>query len=129
MVHIYWLVGGFGALYLTFIIFAPGKKRKAHTDSHGSACWATDREIARAGMLRGYGIILGRRGQSLLRVGGNTSVLLVGSLRCGRTVLASCTLKSWYDDAFIVTCKDTIIRETLPYRPGRTYIFAPAHTD
>ncbi len=70
--------------------------------TYGSARWATDKEVARAGLLGDEGICLGQLGGSYLRHDGPEHVMLFAPTRTGKGVgLVIPTLLSWTGSAVI----------------------------
>ena len=66
------------------------------TITHGSARWATEKEIRRAGLLGREGIVLGVLGRDYVRHVGEQHVALVGSTRSGKGVgVIIPTLLTW----------------------------------
>lgn len=95
------VLGGLGAAAVLGATSA-GVRRWRHGDptTHGSARWATRREVARAGLYAPYGVVLGRLGGRLLVDASETHVLLMGPTRAGKgvgTIIP--TLLSWADAA------------------------------
>lgn len=70
--------------------------------TYGSARWATEREIARAGLYDDAGVVLGRRGRHYLRHDGPEHVLAFAPTRSGKGIgLVIPTLLSWTGSAVI----------------------------
>jgi type IV secretion system protein VirD4 len=70
--------------------------------TYGSARWATRTEIARAGLLDGRGVMLGRLGRDYLRHGGPEHVMAFAPTRSGKGVgLVVPTLLSWTESAVV----------------------------
>ncbi|UIJ47337.1 conjugal transfer protein TraG [Sphingomonas cannabina] len=70
--------------------------------TYGSARWATDREVERAGLLHDAGIMLGRFGPRYLRHDGPEHVMAFAPTRSGKGVgLVVPTLLSWTGSAVI----------------------------
>ena len=70
--------------------------RQAATTTHGSARWATPREVRQVGLYGRQGVILGRLGGRLLGDASDTHVLLVAPTRSGKGVgIIIPTLLSW----------------------------------
>ena len=79
----------------------------AATTTHGSARWATPREVRRAGLYGRQGVVLGRHGGRLLCDNSETHVLLVAPTRSGKGVgVIIPTLLSWPASALILDPKD-----------------------
>jgi len=77
-----WLASGAGVLVVLGcgLVFLLPRRRPLH----GDARFATRGEIARAGLLKDNGIILGRRGQRYLMLGGQQGVALAAPPRAGK---------------------------------------------
>jgi type IV secretion system protein VirD4 len=86
--HFWWLIGGGVAFALGLWILGAvlHRQKGSHSQGWGSARWATYREMQRAGLFAGEGIILGRFGREILRASGETHVLLIGPTRAGKGV-------------------------------------------
>ena len=81
--------------------------RRAATTTHGSARWATPREVGQAGLYGRQGVVLGRLGGRLLGDASETHVLLVAPTRSGKGVgVIIPTLLSWPASAIILDPKD-----------------------
>lgn len=81
--------------------------RRAATTTHGSARWATPREVGQAGLYGRQGVVLGRLGGRLLGDASETHVLLVAPTRSGKGVgMIIPTLLSWPASAIILDPKD-----------------------
>jgi type IV secretion system protein VirD4 len=70
--------------------------------TYGSARWATDRDLRRAGLARPAGVFLGRVGRHYLRHDGPEHVMSFAPTRSGKGVgLVIPTLLTWLDSAVI----------------------------
>ena len=81
--------------------------RRAATTTHGSARWATAREVRQAGLLAPHGVVLGRHGGRLLADDSETHTLLVAPTRSGKgvgTIIP--TLLTWRPSALVLDPKD-----------------------
>jgi type IV secretion system protein VirD4 len=77
-------------------------RQARHVTTYGSARWATQKEIARAGLLRDAGVMLGRLGGSYLRHDGPEHVMAFAPTRSGKGVgLVVPTLLSWTGSAVV----------------------------
>src|SRR2546426_2914514 len=59
---------------------------RGESTTHGSARWATPREVKRAGLMTRHGVVIGRMQGRLLCDDGDTHVLLTGPTRGGKGV-------------------------------------------
>ena len=72
--------------------------------TYGSARWASNREIADAGLLKSAGVLLGRYGQQYLRHDGPEHVMAFAPTRSGKGVgLVVPTLLTWPGSAVITS--------------------------
>src|SRR5690606_33893501 len=77
-------------------------RQARHVTTYGSARWATQKEIERAGLLRDAGVLLGRLGARYLRHDGPEHVMAFAPTRSGKGVgLVVPTLLSWTGSAVI----------------------------
>ena len=77
-------------------------RQSRHVTTYGSARWATDGEITRAGLTREAGVFLGRHGSRYLRHDGPEHVMAFAPTRSGKGVgLVVPTLLSWPGSAVI----------------------------
>ena len=83
------------------------RSRQSAGTTHGSARWATPREVRRAGLYGRQGVILGRLRGRLLCDASETHILLVAPTRSGKGVgVIIPTLLSWPGSALILDPKD-----------------------
>lgn len=81
--------------------------RQAATTTHGSARWATAREIRESGLFSQHGVVLGRHSGRLLMDESETHVLLVAPTRSGKGVgVIIPTLLTWGPSALVLDPKD-----------------------
>ena len=81
--------------------------RQAAPTTHGSARWATAREVRQAGLYGKSGVVLGRHAGRVLCDGSETHVLLVAPTRSGKGVgVIIPTLLSWPASAIVLDPKD-----------------------
>jgi type IV secretion system protein VirD4 len=109
------------------------RRRRGETTTHGSARWATPREVKRAGLAGRHGVVIGRLGNHLLLDDGETHVLLVGPTRSGKgTGVIIPTLLTWRESALILDPKDGENAEvTAPWRTRydrEVALFTPCRT-
>ena len=108
--------------------------RQPATTTHGSARWATHREVRQAGLYGRQGVVLGRLGSRLLSDDSETHVLLVAPSRSGKgTGVIIPTLLSWPASAIILDPKDGENYDvTAPWRAhaagNRVAYFTPCRT-
>ncbi len=77
-------------------------RQASHVTTYGSARWASDREISRAGLTGDRGVFLGRHGARYLRHDGPEHVIAFAPTRSGKGVgLVLPTLLSWTGSAVI----------------------------
>lgn len=102
-----------------------GCRRTRHAGTtRGSARWATLRDVRKAGLTRGPGMVLGRFHGEILRLGGERHVLVIGPARSGKTTTVVIpTLRTWQGSSFVLDLKGSLVAATqhLPYQ----YVFAP----
>lgn len=92
--------GGFLALVLGASLL--GNRGRPAQTTHGSARWATPREIRAAGLTAPHGVVLGRLGRQILRDDSETHDLVLGPSRSGKGVgPMQCTLFTWRHSALI----------------------------
>lgn len=81
--------------------------RRGDPTTHGSARWATPREIRKAGLRNGPGVVVGQLGGRLLTDSGENHLLLVAPTRSGKGVAVIIpSLLSWRESAIILDPKD-----------------------
>lgn len=98
-----WGVGGALALAGVAKLFG---RRSSQQTTHGSARWATQREIHKAGLYSGKGVILGRVG-TLLQHDGPEHILLIGPTRSGKGISTIIpTLLTWPESVLVLDPKD-----------------------
>jgi type IV secretion system protein VirD4 len=101
-----WWLGGLMAAALTVkLIVSRGGKGESTT--HGSARWATSKEIQKAGLWRSHGVILGHLDGKYLRHDGPEHVLLEGATRRGKGVgVIVPTAVTWQESLMVLDPKD-----------------------
>ena len=85
--HLFYAMGALCLLALVAEVV--GRRRRAETTTHGSARWATVREVKRAGLTARHGVVVGRLDGRLLRddgfgTGPRPRALSLGAERRGR---------------------------------------------
>ncbi|WP_157219141.1 conjugal transfer protein TraG [Flavisphingomonas formosensis] len=92
-------------------------RQSRHVTTYGSARWAGPREIARAGLFRDAGVLLGRLQDRYLRHDGPEHVMAFAPTRSGKGVgLVVPTLLSWTGSAVIHDIKGENWRLTAGWR-------------
>jgi type IV secretion system protein VirD4 len=106
--HRWYLFWAMAALFLLALVAGlVGRQRRAEATTHGSARWATPREVRHAGLYGRHGVVVGRLGGRLLLDDGETHVLLTGPTRSGKgTGVIIPTLLTWHESALILDPKD-----------------------
>jgi type IV secretion system protein VirD4 len=95
--------------------------------SHGSARWATLRDIRKAGLCAAHGVLLGKMGRHRIRSDAG-HVLVCGSTGTGKDLTIHFpTTRTWPDSMLIVDVKDggENYIQCRSARPGLVYRFAP----
>jgi type IV secretion system protein VirD4 len=105
----YWYIygAGCGVMVVLLLINAISGRRRRGSITHGSARWATPRELRRAGLLGGEGVMLGRYRHQYLRDVSEAHLLLIAPTRSGKGVgVVIPTLLTWRESALILDPKD-----------------------
>ncbi|MDQ3829553.1 MAG: type IV secretory system conjugative DNA transfer family protein [Candidatus Tectomicrobia bacterium] len=106
----YWYVYGAGCalmLLLVTIRLVGGRRRVSRSVSHGSARWATAKEVQQVGLLTTEGVMLGRYKAHYLRENSDTHMLLIAPTRAGKGVgPVICTLLTWMESILVTDPKD-----------------------
>jgi type IV secretion system protein VirD4 len=98
--------------------------------TYGSARWAELREIRRASLLHGEGVLLGRWRGAFLKHGGSEHVLCFAPTRSGKGVgLVVPTLLTWPDSAIVHDIKGENWSLAADWRAkfGRVLMFDPTN--
>lgn len=101
-----------------------------NSETYGSARWATRSEIARAGLLSGSGVVIGRYAGAYLRHDGPEHVLCFAPTRSGKGVgLVVPTLLTWPHSAIVHDIKGENWELTAGFRSrfGRVLLFDPTN--
>ncbi len=122
--------GGFLSIIvaITMSVWRARERRRAET--YGSARWANEREIRKAGMLGPDGVILGRLARDYLRHNGAEHVLCFAPTRSGKGVgLVVPTLLSWPGSCIVHDIKGENWQLTAGFRArhGRVLLFDPTN--
>jgi type IV secretion system protein VirD4 len=106
----YWLIYGAGCglmIILMLIRVLTNRRRVSRSTSHGSARWATAREIRQAGLVTEDGVMLGRYERRYLRDAGESHILLIAPTRSGKGVgICIPTLLTWQESVLVTDPKD-----------------------
>jgi type IV secretion system protein VirD4 len=106
----YWIIygAGCGLMIVLMLIRVLTNRRRVHgSTTHGSARWATPREVRRAGLLGNEGVMLGRYGTHYLRDASEAHTLLIAPTRGGKGVgPILCTLLTWPESVIVTDPKD-----------------------
>ena len=111
--------------YLGLMMIVLGcRRRPVSVRSRGSARWATFPDVRKTGLTRGPGIVLGRFQGSILRLGGERHVLVVGPARSGKTTTVVIpTLRTWQESSVVLDLKGSLVAATTHL--SQRYVFAP----
>ena len=107
--HYWYIYGGGCALMLLLVLIRvfTNRRRRVRSTSHGSARWATEKEIEQAGLFTHEGVMLGQYGKHYLRDNTDTHILLIAPTRSGKGVgPVICSLLTWMESALILDPKD-----------------------
>ncbi|MDP1875182.1 type IV secretory system conjugative DNA transfer family protein [Phenylobacterium sp.] len=111
-----WFGIGLLAAFAVFSLFTFAMLRKS-TPLHGAARWASEAEVAAAGLRHPTGIILGRRAGRLLVFGGEEHVLLAAPTRSGKGVgVVIPNLLNWPDSTVVLDVKRENWRASAGFR-------------
>lgn len=101
-----WLgIGLLSSLAATMMIVI-GAVRNLRPPLHGAARWASEAELAHAGLRAQQGIVLGRKGGRLLVFGGSEHVMLHAPTRSGKGVgVVIPNLLTWPDSVVVLDVK------------------------
>jgi type IV secretion system protein VirD4 len=125
--------GGGGAAVLFAVAMSVRRAREAkRVTTHGSARWATEKEVRAAGLLGPDGSVLGQLGGAYLRHNGPEHVLCFAPTRSGKGVgLVVPTLLTWGGSAIVHDIKGENWQLTAGWRArfGRVIRFDPTRAD
>ena len=94
--HPWWILGGVGGILAPILIHEALNRQKATAETHGSARWATAKEIQQTGLTQPRGVMLGKVNGQYLRHDGPEHMLLVGPTRSGKGISTIIpTLLTW----------------------------------
>jgi type IV secretion system protein VirD4 len=106
----YWVIYGAGCAFMLLLVLirlVGGRRRVSRSVSHGSARWATAKEVKKAGLLTTEGVMLGRYKAHYLRENSDAHILLVAPTRQGKGVgPIICSLLTWMESVVVTDPKD-----------------------
>ena len=122
--------GGFLSIVIAIAMSVWRARERRRAETYGSARWAGAREIRKAGMLGGDGVILGRFAGRYLRHDGAEHVLCFAPTRSGKGVgLVIPTLLTWPGSCIVHDIKGENWQLTAGFRArhGRVLLFDPTN--
>jgi len=122
--------GGFLSFMVAIAMSVWRARERRKAETYGSARWANEREIRKAGMLGDAGVVLGRFADTYLRHDGPEHVLCFAPTRSGKGVgLVVPTLLTWPGSAIIHDIKGENWQLTAGFRArhGRVLLFDPTN--
>lgn len=122
--------GGFLSIIVAIAMSVWRARERRRAETYGSARWASEREIRKAGMLGPDGVILGRFSKQYLRHDGAEHVLCFAPTRSGKGVgLVVPTLLSWPGSCIVHDIKGENWQLTAGFRArhGRVLLFDPTN--
>ncbi|MGE4411032.1 MAG: conjugal transfer protein TraG [Sphingobium sp.] len=122
--------GGFLAIAAAILMSIIRAREARNVATYGSARWAEDREIRRAGLLDPDGVVLGRHDRDYLRHDGPEHVLCFAPTRSGKGVgLVVPTLLTWPGSCIVHDIKGENWTLTAGFRAkhGRVLLFDPTN--
>jgi type IV secretion system protein VirD4 len=105
----YWYIygAGCGLMVVLMLIRLVSRQRTKGSTSHGSARWATPRELRRAGLLSREGVMIGRVATHYLRDPSEAHLLLIAPTRSGKGIgVVIPTLLTWRESVLVTDPKD-----------------------
>ena len=124
--------GGIAAIVVAVMMSVWRAREAKRITTYGSARWAENREIRRAGLFRPDGVLLGRWRGEYLRHDGPEHVLCFAPTRSGKGVgLVVPTLLTWPGSAIVHDIKGENWTLTAGWRArfGRVLLFDPTNAD
>lgn len=124
--------GGFLSFIVAIAMSIWRARERKKAETYGSARWASESEIARAGLLGSAGVVLGEFNQRYLRHDGPEHVLCFAPTRSGKGVgLVIPTLLTWPGSAIIHDIKGENWQLTAAFRAkyGRVLLFDPTNAE
>jgi len=122
--------GGFLSIIVAIAMSVWRARERRRAETYGSARWASEREIRRAGMLGSDGVVLGRTGNAYLRHDGAEHILCFAPTRSGKGVgLVVPTLLTWPGSCIVHDIKGENWQLTAGFRAqhGRVLLFDPTN--
>lgn len=123
--------GGFIAVGVAIFMSVLRAREAQDVDTYGSARWADQRDVERAGLLDPEGVVLGRLDRSYIRHDGPEHVLCFAPTRSGKGVgLVIPSLLTWPGSAIVHDIKGENWQLTSGFRAqhGRVLLFDPTNT-
>ena len=124
--------GGLAAVLVSIAMSVWRAREAKHAQTYGSARWATEKEVRKAGLLGADGTVLGRLGQDYIRHDGPEHVLCFAPTRSGKGVgLVIPTLLTWPGSVIVHDIKGENFTLTAGWRErfGRVIRFDPTSDD
>ncbi|CAH0496440.1 conjugal transfer protein TraG [Novosphingobium sp. CECT 9465] len=122
--------GGILAVVVAIAMSVWRAREARRAETYGSARWASPEEVARAGLLRQDGVVLGRFGRDYLRHDGPEHVLCFAPTRSGKGVgLVVPTLLTWPGSVIVHDIKGENWQLTAGFRKahGHVLLFDPTN--
>lgn len=123
--------GGFAAILAAIALSVWRARERMNAQTYGSARWASSKEVSKAGLLGGDGVVLGSYDRRYLRQAGPEHILCYAPTRSGKGVgLVIPTLLTWEGSAIVHDIKGENWQLTsgLRARHGRVLLFDPTNT-
>ena len=124
--------GGLAAVVMAIALSVWRAREATHADTYGSARWATEKEVRKAGLLGDDGTVLGRLGHDYIRHDGPEHVLCFAPTRSGKGVgLVIPTLLTWAGSVIVHDIKGENFGLTAGWRArfSRVLRFDPTDAD
>ena len=122
--------GGFVSIAVAIAMSVWRARELKNAETYGSARWASEKEIRKAGLLGDNGVVLGQFGRTYLRHDGPEHVLCYAPTRSGKGVgLVVPSLLTWPGSAIIHDIKGENWTLTAGFRSrhGRVLLFDPTN--
>ena len=124
--------GGFASIVLAIAMSVWRAREAKHSDTYGSARWATEKEVRAAGLLGPDGLLLGQLGRAYVRHEGPEHVLCFAPTRSGKGVgLVVPTLLTWAGSVIVHDIKGENHGLTAGWRArfSRIVLFDPTNPE